>query len=194
MTRRTLQLAQQLHTNAIRLLDYVAVGDDVTFGIHNHAGAERMLADGAHVTALAALAAEELVKEILEGGVFIAAALILVWVGVDVGIAPPMRVLNRRLGIDVDYARLELLGNLGKGVRELLRSGNGQRRRDGRLLALLAFHSIGDNRSNQNSNCQRRQNRKSVRPTVGFKAHPKGAFARIHRFLLKLQLFIIPSL
>src|SRR5208283_1253084 len=70
MTRRTLQFALQLHANAIRLLNYVAVGHDVAFGIHNHAGAERMLADSTHVTALTALAAEELVKEILEGRVF----------------------------------------------------------------------------------------------------------------------------
>jgi hypothetical protein len=60
-------------------------------------------------------------------------------------ITPAVRVLNGRLGIDVDHARLELLGNLGEGVRELLRSGNGQRGRIRRLLSLLAFHSIGDN-------------------------------------------------
>ena len=93
---------------------------------------------------------------------------------------PAVRVLNSRLGIDVHHARLQLLGNLGEGGGELLRSGNGQRGRIRRLLSLLAFHSIRDNRANQNSNRQRRQNRKHVRPTVGFETHPKSAFARIH--------------
>ena len=93
-----------------------------------------------------------------------------------------VRILDGRLGIDVDHARLQLLGNLREGGRELLRSGNGQRSRIRRLLPLLAFHSIGNDRANQNSNRQRGQNRKSVRPTVGFETHPKGAFARIHFF------------
>ena len=66
----------QLDANAIGLFDYVAVGHDVALGIHDHAGTERALADGACVrAALTALAAEELVEKILERGVVIAIAL-----------------------------------------------------------------------------------------------------------------------
>src|ERR1022692_1226176 len=170
----------QLPPNAICLFDDVTVGDDVALGIHNDAGTKRPLADGARVRAsLTALTTEELVKEILKL-VVVLAALILVRVRTDVRIAPFMRALNRRLGIDIYYARLQLLGNLGEGIRELLRSGYGQGSRIRRLLSFLAFNSIGNNRANQNSNRQRGQNRKSVGPTVGFETGPKSAFAQIH--------------
>src|SRR5208337_4592852 len=170
----------QLDTNAIGFLHHVAVGDDVALGIHDHARTEGALAD---VTRVRALAAKELVKEILERGVFIAVTLILVWirVGTDAGPAA-VRILYGGLGIDVDHARLKLLGNLGKGSRELLGSGNGQRGCVRCLLALLALDAVGNDGTNQNSNRQRGQNRKSVRPTVGFETHPKGAFAQIHFF------------
>src|ERR1700738_3364848 len=104
MARRSRVFIHQLHPNAIRLLDHVPVGYDVALGIDDHAGTERALADGARFwAALAALASEELVKEILEGRVFIAVALFLVRIGSDG--APPVRVLNGRLGIDVYHAR-----------------------------------------------------------------------------------------
>ena len=46
------------------------------------------------------------------------------------------RSLWRRLGIDVDDARFEGLSNLAKGVRQLLRSGDFQRR------GVRAVHSL----------------------------------------------------
>src|ERR1700674_5445964 len=171
----------QLHTNAIRFLDHVPVGDDVTLGIHNHAGTKRALADGARFrAALASRASEELIKKILERSVFIAVALILVRIGTNR--APTVRVLDGRLGIDVYHARRKLLGNLGERIRELLWSGNRERSRIRRLLSLFAFHSRGDNRPNQNSNGERRQNGKSIGPTIGLETSPKSAFARIHFF------------
>src|SRR6202521_91675 len=171
----------QLHTNAIRLLYHVPVGDDVTLGIDNHAGTKRALADGARFrAALAARASEELVKKILERSVFIAVALILVRIGTNR--APTVRVLDGRLGIDIYHARRKLLGNLGERIRELLWSGNRERSRIRRLLSLFAFHSRGDNRPNQNSNGERRQNGKSIGPTIGLETSPKSAFARIHFF------------
>src|ERR1700686_1658952 len=142
---------------------------------------KRARADGACFWApLTTLASEELIKEILERSVFIAVALILIRIGTDG--APPVRVLDGRLGIDVHHARLKLLGNLGESVRELLRSGNRKRSRIRRLLSLFAFHSRGDNRANQNSNGERRQNGKSIGPTIGLETSPKSAFARIHFF------------
>src|SRR3984893_11993204 len=190
MTRRSRIFIHQLHTNAICLLDHMPVGNDVTLGIYDHAGTERALADGTRFwAALAALSAEELVKEILEGSVFLSVALFLVRIGTDG--APPVRVLNGRLGIDVYDARLKLLGNLGEGVRELLRSGNRERSRIRRLLSLFPFDSRRDNRANQNSNGERRQNRKSVGPAIGLETSPKSAFARIHFFLLKIPNFLL---
>src|ERR1019366_9341221 len=97
MAGRSWVFILQLHTNAIGLLDHVPVGDDVALGIHNHAGTERALADGARFPALTTLAAEELVKEILERGVFIAVALILL-VLIGTHGAPAVRVLDGRLG------------------------------------------------------------------------------------------------
>src|SRR5208282_4389452 len=97
-----------------------------------------------------------------------------------------VRILDGRFRIYVHHARLQLLGNLRKRIRELYRRGNTQGGRVRGLLPLFALHSIGDYRTNQNSNRQRRQYGKGIRPTIGFKAHPKGAFARIHCFLLKL--------
>src|ERR1700675_4165638 len=171
----------QLHTNAIGLLDHVPVGDDVALGIHNNARTERALADGACFWAtLTTLASEELNKEILERSVFIAVALILIRIGTDG--APPVRVLDSRFRINVHHARLKLLGNLGERVRELLRSGNRERSRIRRFLSLFAFHSRGDNRANQNSNGERRQNRKRIGPTIGLERSKKSAFARIHFF------------
>ena len=178
MARRSRVFVLQLHANAICLLDHVAIGDDVTLRIDNHAGTERALADVARV---AALSGKDFVKEILEGIVLITLPLILVLVRIGTQGAPPMvGVLDSGLGIDVHNARLQLFGNLGEGVGQLLRSGNRQRGRIRRLLSLLALHSVRHNRTNQNPNRQRCQNRKGVRPTVRFEAHPKGAFARIH--------------
>src|SRR5208282_1556747 len=90
MTGCALGLTLQLHTNAIRFLDHVPVGHDVALGIDDHAGTERALADGARLSsALATLAAEELVEEILEGSVVIAAlVLVLIGIGPDVPPAP----------------------------------------------------------------------------------------------------------
>ena len=64
----------QLHSNAVRLIHHVAVGDNVAFGGDNHARTERALADcasaGATRTALATLSttlpAEKTVEEIIE--------------------------------------------------------------------------------------------------------------------------------
>jgi len=79
-------------------------------------------------------------------------------------------------GVDVDHGRLQLLGNLGEGIRQLLRSGNGQGSRIRRLLPLFAFHSIGNNRANENANGQSGQDGKSVGPTIGLETHPKKRF------------------
>src|SRR3981081_2548113 len=98
MARRSRVFIHQLHTNAIGLLDHVPIGDNVALGIHDHTGTERALADGTRFwAALAALSAEELVKEILEGSVFLSVALFLIWIGTDG--APPVRGLNGRSGM-----------------------------------------------------------------------------------------------
>jgi len=57
----------QSHADAIRFLDHVAVGDDVSPGIDQNAGAQRTLLDiAAARSTLTARAAEEAVKEIVK--------------------------------------------------------------------------------------------------------------------------------
>src|SRR5271169_3311708 len=103
MARRSGVFILELHANAICLFDHVAVGNDVALGVDNHTGTERALADGSRIgTALATLAPEKFVEEILEGSVVIA-ALILVRIG-TCGVPSPARVLNGRLGIDIHHA------------------------------------------------------------------------------------------
>jgi len=114
----------------------VPVGNDVALGIDNDAGTKRALADSAGFGAsLTALPPKNLSKKSWN------------WLSSSpplpgrIGMhgAPMMRILDGRLGVDVDHGRLQLLGNLGEGIRQLLRSGNGQGSRIRRLLPSLPF-------------------------------------------------------
>ena len=69
VTGRSRVFILQLHANAIRLFDHVAVGDDVALGINDDAGSERALANVSGIGP--ALAAEKFVKEILERAVIL---------------------------------------------------------------------------------------------------------------------------
>src|SRR5262249_20735790 len=55
----------EAYANAVGLLDYVAIGQDISLRVDDHAGAERAFTDGAIVTTRATLAAEKAVKEIV---------------------------------------------------------------------------------------------------------------------------------
>src|SRR5882672_8331748 len=169
MTWRSERFILQLHTDAVGLLDHVAVSDDVAFGIDDHAGSQRTLAD---VAAVATLAAKEFVEEILETTVVIVAAALISRVGLRRAAAPTR-------GFD---GRLELLGYLRELIGKHLRRGDRQGCGIGRLLSLFAFHAGRNDGSNQNADCQRCQNREGVCPAISFEAHPKSAFARIHFF------------
>ena len=61
----------QFDAYAICLFDHVAVGQDISLGINDHARTERALADRALITA--ALSAEETIEEIIERIVIITA-------------------------------------------------------------------------------------------------------------------------
>src|SRR3954452_1310222 len=71
--------------------------------------------------------------------------------------------LGSRFGIDVDYARLQLLCHLAKSIRELLRGGNLQLRRIGAIYRFggTLYTSLND-RADKNSNkqCRDYQNRR----------------------------------
>ena len=65
----------QPHTNAVRLLHHVAIGDNVSLGIDDHARAQRTLPNRG--VALATLPAEEAVKEVIHAAVAAAAVLVI---------------------------------------------------------------------------------------------------------------------
>ena len=93
----------QSHANPIRFLDYVAVRDDVAFGVNNDAGTQRALANRATPRAtLSAWTTEKSVEKIVER------------IGVIVirNAASSARSLDRGLGINVDDTGLELFGYL----------------------------------------------------------------------------------
>ena len=168
------------HANAIRFLHHVTVGKDEAFGIHHHSRSQRAFANGAAIrptrsagptlsarAGLASRTAEEAVEEVLH-----AAAVLFVSAALP---APaPVHVLHGRFGVDVDHAGLELLRDLGKGVRHLLRRGHGQGRRIA-LLPLFAFNSLVDDSSNENADCQSCQDTQRVGRPMGLHAHPHCA-------------------
>src|SRR5271155_556933 len=92
-----------------------------------------------------ALAAEKFIEKVAEW--------ILIVRLVGIASAAPVGVFDRGFGIDVDYCRFQLLGNLRELTRELLRRGNTQGRCI-RALLLLAFYSLGNNRSDKNADGQ----------------------------------------
>ncbi len=125
------RIIQQLHADAVGFFDYVAVGDNVALGIDDDARSQRMLANGT----AALLAAEEFVEEVVEG------ILVIGLVGIPTRV-PAMRILlDGRFGIDVDHARLQLLGDLRELARELLRRRDTQRG-GVRALLFLALNAL----------------------------------------------------
>src|SRR5438477_178571 len=93
--------------------------------------------------------------------------------------ATTVRTLDGRFRIDVDHTRFQLLRDLRKRVRHLMRRGDGQRSRIARLLPLLALDTGRNHRPAQNAERQRGQNTACVDPTTGPEAHPNCA--RIHK-------------
>ncbi len=129
-----------MDADPVGFFDDVAVGEDVAFGIDKDAGAQRTLPDrpriGATLTALAALATEEAVEEVVEGAAIGVGVVVVISGGAS---QVAVRILHRALGINVDDGRLKLLGNLRKGIGELLRGGNAERGRVARLGVFLAL-------------------------------------------------------
>ena len=65
----------QVHANAVRLLDHVTIGNDVSLGVNDYARSQRTFTDWA---LFSALSAEEFVEEIAEGAFLLTAFLILI--------------------------------------------------------------------------------------------------------------------
>src|SRR5579863_5219265 len=168
-------LALDLYPDAVGFFDYVAIGNNVSLGIHDDAGAERALTQGAGSrTALPALAAEEAVKEIVER------VLVLI-VGIS---TPAVWVLDGGFSINVDDGGFELLGNLGELIGKLLRRGNGQRRGvsgGGSLLTFLAANGLGNHGADEDAEGQCSQDGDGISQTVGFQAQPKAALVQFHK-------------
>src|SRR5215469_14896723 len=175
MPHRTGGIVLELNPDPVRLLDHVAVGDDVSFGIDDYARAQRALAQR---PLLSTLSAEEAVKKVVKWTSAPAAFVVIAARG-----APAMRVLDGRFGIDVDHARFELLGDQGKLARKRLGRRNAQRggARGCRFLALLSFYALRDDGSNQDTDGQSGQNREGIREAICLPAHPDSASALLHR-------------
>src|SRR5882672_1147319 len=145
-----------MDADAVGFFDDVAVGENVALRVNNYAGTQRTLADGTRIGAtLTTLAAEEVVKGAAVGvGVVVivagGAAQVAVW------------ILNRRFGVDVHNRGLELLGNLRKSVRELLRGGNAERGGIARLGVFLALDAGGNDGANQDADGQSGRNRDRI--------------------------------
>jgi hypothetical protein len=142
-----LGIAHEVDLDLVGFVDDVIVGHDVALGIDDNAGAERALPHVLlrHAATLTTLAAKEAVKEILEGALSLALALALALSALTLIIlilvlvifvvwslrlaATPVngRVLECRLGVDVDHRRLNLFRDLRELVRKLFGFGNLQR-------------------------------------------------------------------
>ena len=104
----------QPDSNSIRLLYHVPVGDDVAFGIDNHAGAQGPFtnrATAAPSTALPSRTTEKAVKKVVK-------RIPIIVIG---GTTSPALSLDSRFGVDVDDAGLELLRYQRELIGESLR-------------------------------------------------------------------------
>src|SRR5215469_5479462 len=175
MPHRTGGIVLELYPDPVRLLDHVAVGHDVSLGIDDYARAKRALAQR---PLLSTLSTEEAVKKVVKWTSAPAAFVVIAARG-----APAMRVLYGRFGIDVDHARFELLGDLGKLARKRLGRRNAQRGGvcGRRFLALLSFYALRDDGPNQDTDGQSGQNREGIREAICLPAHPDSASALLHR-------------
>ena len=118
----------QLDSNAVSLLNHVAVGNDVALGVNHNSGTQRALTNRTATRTTTTGAAEEPVKEIIER------ILVVRTVRRPTGssTATPLRSFDSGFGIDVHHAGLKLFGNIRKLIGELLRGwhrqGSGVRR------------------------------------------------------------------
>src|SRR5258706_244340 len=126
-----------MDSDAVGMLNDVAVGKDRALGIDDDAGAEGTVADGTGIgDGLPPLATEEAVKKVVEGAaVRVCVVVIIARRAAQVAV----RILDRGFGVDVDHGGLQLLGDLGKGVGKLLGGGNGERGGVARLGGFLAL-------------------------------------------------------
>src|SRR5579863_9703305 len=99
----------QPHPNSVRLLHHVPVGDDVALGIDDYPRTQRPLANRAIAaqSTRTSRPAKEVVEEIIHPT---AATIFIVVRTLLLPPALPSRILDRRLGIDVDHTRPQLLG------------------------------------------------------------------------------------
>src|ERR1700674_4202442 len=119
------------------------VGYDVALRIHDDAGTERTLADS---SAVSTLASEKAVKEVVK---------LIPIIAVGRVTAPPRaHILDGRLSIDVDDARLQLLGNLRELAGELGGRWYRQRSRIRGFLAFLPLYSVRNHSPDQDPDCQ----------------------------------------
>ena len=97
----------QLDSNAVSLLDHMAVGHNIAFGINQHSRTEGALTNGAATRATTTRAAEKPVKEIVER-ILIVRTVRAVRTATGRSTAATLWRLDSRFGIDVDHAGLKL--------------------------------------------------------------------------------------
>ena len=112
----------ELDSNAVSLLNHVAVSHNVTLGINQNSRTERALTNGPATRATTTGTSEKPVKEIVERILVVGTA------GSSAGSSTTtaLRSLDSRFGVDVDHAGLKLFRNIRKLIGELLRGWHGQ--------------------------------------------------------------------
>ncbi len=186
----------ELDVDLVGFVDDVVVGDDVAAGVDDEAGAEGLaLAAGVVVTlvaALAALAAEEAVEEVLHvaGGLVVAA---VGGVGLELqrallrAAAAGARVgglLGQGLGVDVDDGGADVLGDPGEAVGEVLGRGDDEGARVGGVDALLlAADGAGEDGAGEDADGERGEEREGGGEAVVADAGEKGRGGSVHRWV-----------
>src|SRR5882672_2374751 len=160
-----------MDADAVGFFDDVAVGENVALRVNNYAGTQRTLADGPGIGAtLTTLATEEAVKEVVKGAA-VGVGVVVIVAGGAAQVA--VRILDGALGVDVHDRGLELLGNLGKSIRELLRGGNGERGGIAGLDVFLALDAGGNDGDNQNPDGQGGRNGDGIGQAIRLEPRPE---------------------
>ena len=189
---RIVAVGGELHVDLVGFVDDVVVGDDVAAGVHDEAGAERLVlvgGVGAVIAAHSTLAAEEAIEEVLHvAGSLVVRIIVVSAVGRSLaatGSSAGGGLFGQGDGVDVDHRGTDLLRNLGEVVGKVDRVRHGERAGVGGVdRLLLAADAAGDQGAGEDADGERGQQREGRREAVGANALEKiawGLLRCVHR-------------